>query len=352
MATTTLSGELQQPDISQFVADFSGYYRTNKFEIMANLFYSMFDARHPFSLAERCTLMDGINAPELMETLDTGNMVQKSNSEAFNSKGNIVMTGRKLTPMGWKVDSLINFQKIWKEYVQRYRTQKLGLIPNESNTLPDLEQLFTREILKRVSSDLRQAIFSGAFVSGAGATGHLQFMDGFNTILKAEATAGNVTPLAVSVTSPSDVMTKIKQMFEALSPEYQAANDLVFLVSTDVWSKVTDNASGFNTANPSIIVNSGNREEIARDILNKPLPFAPNARVLHEPNIKTGGVLGTLKSNMVVGFDSFDEGAQFRTQLQDRLIKILMDGMLGVNFRRVKPVLGEVPLVCNTAAVA
>ena len=73
---------------------------------------------------------------------------------------------------------------------------------------------------------------------------------------------------------------------------------------------------------------------------------------MEEPNLPTGGVIATVKRNLVVGFDDLNPEANMRMQLQDRLVKVLGDGALGVQVRRVKSTTNGAPIVVNEALVA
>lgn len=341
-----------QPNVTQFIADFNKYYETNRFSIMANLFYGMFDPSNPYTLTDRCQMMDGINKPQLIQHLNINNVIQRANSRAFNEKGDLEFAGRTLTPMGWKYDLRIDFQGMWKEYLMTQNVQRMGLVPTESNILPEVMDLFLKQILGRASADLREAIFKGVYVNSSSDYSHLSWMNGFTKLLKDAVTATDLTPTVAAVTSAADVLPKIKTLTQALGDIYRNSPTAIVLVATDVWYKACDVASGFGTTAPTIVINNGNREDIANNILLKPLPFAPNIKLMEEPTLPTGGMLATVKENLVVGFDSYDASAQIRVREDDRLLKVLGDGLLGVQVARVKPVSGIAPIVVNEALVA
>jgi hypothetical protein len=256
--------------------------------------------------------------------------------------------------MNWKIDMSIDWQGMFKEYLQTYETMKRGLVPTESNSMPDLETYFMTEIMKQAQADLRELIFKGVYNSSGSAYGHLAVLDGFVKILKAASLLGTPDIVATSavVTSAANALPKIKTMYQGLGSAWRNSSDAIILVASDVWFNVTDAASGFGTTAPTIVINNGNRSEIANDIISYPLPFARNVKLMEEPNLPTGGMLATVKRNLVVGFDTLDPSASLRMEREKRLVNILGDGMLGVQIRRIKATTKGAPIVVNEALIA
>lgn len=347
MATNILSGELRVPDLSAFIAAFPNFYDTNWQDIWRAQYYGIFDPNNPFGLSDRAVMQDGINRPQLLASIKTGNVIQKQNSQQVNIKGSTTMEGRVLTPESWKIEQLFDYMTIWSGYVQSMRLAKDNLVPSVDNVISDLHNLVIAEVMKQGGADLREAIYKGVKAVG---TGHLDLLDGFNKIMKDTATAGQHTPLAVTVTSASDVFPKIRQMVEQLGEAYKRSQSCIVKVAPDVYSFIREKQDGGGTA-PTIYITNGNREEIARDLGSTPLPSFPNVKVIEEPYLKTGGIVASVKENFVVGFDSYDQSAQMDMQKQYQQIYMVATGAIGVQVRNFKPENGQKPFVCNELAV-
>jgi hypothetical protein len=348
MATTILSGELRAPDLSAFIAAFPNFYETNWTDIWKAQYYGLFDPANPFGLSDRAVMQDGINKPQLLASIKTGNVLQKQNSQQVNTKGVTSMEGRVLTPEAWKIEQLFDYMVLWQGYVQSMRLSKEGLIPSVDNVISDLHNMTVSEVFKRGGADARQTIYQGVKAAG---TGHLDIFDGFNKIMKDAATAGQHTPAAVVVTSASDVFTKIRQIVEQLGQAYKRNPNCIVKVAPDVYSFIREKQDGGGTA-PTIYITNGNREEIARDLASTPLPSFPNVKVIEEPYLKAGGIVASVKENFVVGFDSYDQTAQMDMQKQYQQIYMVATGAMGVQVRNFKAEFGEKPFVCNELAVA
>ena len=348
MATNILSGETRIPDVSAIVSAFGTFYQSNWDKIWRAAYFSMFDPANPFSLADRCMMLDGVNKPQMLPSTKTGNVIQKQNSKQVNIKGQTTFEGRSLAPEAWKIEQLFNHMEVWQGYVQTLRLQRDGLVPSNQNLITDIHNIIVAEVFKRGGADLREALYKGVKAVG---TGHLDLLDGFNKIMKDAATAGDHTPLAVTATSASDVFPKIRQVVSALGDAYKRDQNCIVKVAPNVYDFIREKQDGGGTT-PTIYITNGNREEIARDIASTPLPSFPNVKVIEEPYLKTNAIVASVKENFVVGFDSMDPMAQMDMQKQYQEIYMVATGAIGVQVRQFKSEFGEKPFVCNEAAVA
>lgn len=347
-AIPTLPAQLNNANIDQFVSDFNAYYHMNPQNIMGDMYYGLEDVNSPFYIGNRVTMYSGVIRKEILPTLDSTHIIQKANSAEFNAKGENILGGRALEPMGWKIDTKIDWQKTYREYVQMWETAERNRVPHESNIVPDLNTYFMMNIMKQAGYDIRQAIFQGSYSSSATAYGHLQWLNGFNKIIKDEITGSVITPYPISATSSANVLTEIKKLYSYLGEGWKRSPNAIILVASDVYELLTDTASFGSTAQ-QLFISQPNRTQIAANILAYPLPYAPNVKVIHEPYLPEGGMLATVKENLVFGYDSTDIASSLRFQLIDRQIKVLGDGSACVQIRRVASTEKGNPIVVNEA---
>lgn len=348
MSTPVLPLEINQPDLSAFWTAFPNFYKTNRFELWEGLFLGMFDANNPYNISDRFVMEDSINRPELLENIAIGNVIQRQDTDNINIKGNITMGGEILTPESWKIELLFDYVKQFKGYVQAKKLKRDNLVPSQENIIQDLHQRIIALIFKRGSADLRQAIYQGVKANN---DNHLSFMNGLNKLMKDAAIASKHTPLAITVTSSSDVYPKIRQVVSQLGEAYRLSPSCIVKVAPDVYDFIREKQDGGGTM-PTIIINSANRQAIADDIAATPLPSYKNVKVLEEPNLKAGGIVASVKENFVLGFDTTNPEAQMTMQPQGQKTYMVATGAVGVQVRSFSPHLGQKPFVCNELAVA
>lgn len=348
--TPTLPAEIRQPTVTELAALFNDYvqYSDNANLIMKTLYYGLSEPGNPFSIANTCTLLEGITAPRVLSSLSSTEVLQPSDSNNFNSKGNLTFTGNILSPQGWKIDTTFNDQETWFAAKQALSAMQMGLIPTEVNRL-SLHVFMVEELLSRSVNDLRKIIFTGEKAATTDATAVL---DGFNKIFADAVTAGKLSPLGILATSASNVLEKITTLVNAAGIKWRYQPTFYVAVAPNVYNMITQVASGLGSTQPVIVINNGNREQIANNIMGIPLPTMPNVKIYQEPYLPTDGMYATVKENMVVGFDTMNTGRQLRAESVARLVNIMGDGMVGVQVRQFDAPNGytdETAFVCNEA---
>jgi len=351
MSTTILPNEIRQPSVAELVTQFNDFvqFDDNASLVMKSMYYQLSEPNNPFSIANTCTILEGVTRPEVLAGLSSSEVLQPSNSKVFNSKGDLKFYGRTLTPNGWKIDILINPQDVWFAAKRALSQMQMGLIPTEVNNLA-LYNFMIEEILSRGTNDLRQIIFKGAKGTGTDA---IKITDGFNKLFADGVTAGTLTPLPIVANSVSNVLDSIDSLVKVMGPKWKRQPDTYVAVASNVYQMVAKVASGLGTTQPTIVINNGNRQDIANNILGIPLPTFPNIRIYEEPYLPADAMYATVKRNMVVGFDTANVATQLRAEPNFREVAILGDGMVGVQVRQFDAPNGsneETAFVCNEAA--
>lgn len=332
-------------NIDDFVSSFNEYYKADANDLATDLYYTLQDPSSPFYIGNICEIRSGVKSREILMNLTSSNILQRASSRTWNPKESLDVDGRALVPSQYKIDLELVWAEIYREYMQIFETAQRDRVAHESNPIPTLQEYFMMEIIKRGGSDLREAIFKGVYSSNPVHDGHLQWMNGFNKVIKDEITATNITPLTgAAVTSSSDVLPKVKKMYQNMGAGWRNSANAQILVATNVWDFATDTTM-FTASNAASVFNP----ELAKYVLSKPLSFAPNVRLVHEPNLPTGGMVATVKENLVVGFDSTDLATSLRTQANRRVVEVMGDGSACVQIRRVESGIDGAPIVVNEA---
>lgn len=332
-------------NIDDFVSSFNEYYKADANDLATDLYYTLQDPSSPFYIGNICQIRSGVKSREILMNLTSSNILQRASSRTWNPKEGLEVDGRALVPSQYKIDLELVWAEIYKEYMQIFETAQRDRVAHESNPIPTLQEYFMMEIIKRAGSDLREAIFKGVYSSNPVHDGHLQWMNGFTKVIKDEITATNITPLTgAAVTSSSDVLPKVKKMYQNMGAGWRNSASAQILVATNVWDFATDTTM-FTSNNAGSVFNP----ELAKYVLSKPLSFAPNVRLVHEPNLPTGGMVATVKENLVVGFDSTDLAGSLRTQANRRVVEVMGDGSACVQIRRVESGIDGAPIVVNEA---
>jgi hypothetical protein len=346
-----LPSEIRQPDVVEYLAAFGEYVKPNKQNIWTNLYHGLFNPGHRYSLDKRAMMIDGLNTAMELPTFGSTHVLQAQNTSQFNAKGEFFLGGKIINPEAWKIEILLNYEKIWKKFAQTWALRLRDIAPNEINIPEELHKIVMAEILKRLGSDMRESFYRG--VKTAGSTNHLHIIDGFNKKMKDAATAGVFTPVPIVATGASDVFLKMKALAENLGSAYLDSDDCIIKIAPDVWAKCTESPL-FNVSDNNLVIVDGQRVKTTSNLLEKPFPYYPNVTVINEPYLKPGGMVATLKENFVAGFDSFDPGSNMRMKEHiTQEFSLVANGTIGCEIRAMKAdINGDKPFICNDAAVA
>lgn len=336
---------LNAANVGDFVTKFNEYFTSNG-DLASDLYYTLDDPGSPYYIGDRCQIRGGVISKDILSTLNSGHVLQAGRgAKHYNPKEVLKLDGRYLDPKRWKIDLELDWEDIFKEYIQRWEPALKGRVPHESNNIPTLQTYFLTEIFRRAGNDLRQALFKGEYSATLADDGHLQWVDGFNKIIADEIAATNLTPLTGAlVTSPSDVIPKIKKMYQALGQGWRDSNSAQILVASNVWFHACETTLMTNNQAYSMFT-----PEQAMTALSRPLAFAANVKLVHEPNLPEGGMMATVKENLVVGYDSDKLASSLRMQEDKRIVRILADGSACTQIRRVEELIDGAPLVVNEA---
>lgn len=343
-------GQPRNPKIDTTIADLNDYFEVNEQNIMSNILIGLFDPTNPYYVGNYATLMDRVNKNQLLFAITSDEVIQPMDSESFNAKGEVKLHGAKLEPEMWKVDFLLNYTKIFNKYVSALSLQKNGLIPGNENTFL-LHDMFLQELKKRINADLRRTIWKGK--KKANGTDAVDIFDGFIEKFKAASSAGILTPKSLGAITPGTSLAKIQELVNMLGSDYKRRNDTIVLAATDQYAKLTELATEKSVAFAGFAMQNINNGTAT--VPHFILPAMSNVRIYEEPNLPNGGLIATVKENLVIAMDTYDTGNLMAHKAPSlREIAITAEGMTCVGVRQFNALNGKVDetaFVCNDAVV-
>jgi len=300
---------------TNIVAALGGFFRANKNILLTDLYLNL-------GIEDRWTIHDGVSDQLPLPKITMANIVQPGNNTAFNPTANAVgVEARILQTRTWKVDLLINpaaLIKTWLGFTKQPGTRQ-SKIP--------LEQYIMQEIVKQIKKELRlQSIYKGVY-NGAGATA-TDVCNGLLKLVADEITATNLTPIVTGAITSANVVDKCLLVYDGMDEAWKDSEEGQILVNSQIFDWYVRK---LNPLTNSGLVATNNGGVIQRVKLNEVQLEGTNFMLKREPGFGTSQrIVSTVKQNMNLGMDTESDYNNFDFQVENRQIKVLVDGTLGV----------------------
>lgn len=312
-------------DLSTLAAQATAYYREHKAEIHEELTIGLFDGED--SLADRMTFVDNLTDELQLYADVVDDFIHQhipSQAGSFNPQANAINVGARFLKVR-KYEGDLFFSD---DQMNTSNLMYLGLVKQLAKKAPAeavpsiIDYLFGKVIISKAQQTLRKAIFQASFDPTAPRSWS-KILDGVEKRIADAVTAGQITPVALSALTTSNVVPQIESVFDDLGTPYKRASDLVCLVSSPVWAKVT--RADLASLGRSDKFDNSNALTIAG---------YTNCKIKEEPALTGTKVLIYRKSNALVGFDT--AGIQpWEMQRVDRANKMMLNGKLDFNFQAI-----------------
>lgn len=317
--------------LSTLAAQAGDYYREHEEAIREETTIGLFEG--PQSLDERFSMIDGITDELQLDSATVADFIVQhvpANAGSFNPVNDVIEpTARFLKMREYKAHLIFTDDQI-RQTSLMYKSQAKAMArKNPSEAVPSfIDYLFGRMIISKLKETLRKAIIQATF-DPTGARSWTKILDGLETRIAAEVTAGTITPVALSAMTPQNVVTQIESVFDEIGHANKSLPDLVCGVSPLVYANVTR----------ADLASLGRSDKFdAKSELT--IAGYPNCKIKLEPFLQGTKVLVYPKSDAIVGF-SDNVPSEWEFQRFNETTKMLATGYVDFNFSKVNLVAGN-----------
>lgn len=302
---------------TNIVAALGGFFRANKNILISDLYMGL-------GVEDRFTIQENVSDELPLPKITMGNIVQPGNDAAFNPTANAIdVSARILKTRQWKVDLTINPRALIKTWLGFTK------LPGTRQSKIPLEQYIMQEIVKQIQHELRMSSIYRGIHNGAG-TAAIDVCNGVLKLVADEVVSAALTPVVTGAISSTNVVDRVLAVHDAMPEQYKDAEDGQILVNPTIFDWYTRRLNPIFTGN---LVSTTEGGAIQRQRLREIQVEGTNFMLKREPGLGTSQrIICTLKRNMHLGIDTMSDYNNFEFQRQDRLIKVLVDGTIGVQF--------------------
>lgn len=315
------------------------------------LFSSMLLGMNEVFKRQGITLMTDVTDETPLVQLFSKGLVQDGRDKDFTPIDDVVgFDSRTIKTQEFKVDFKIEpwkFEKTWLAHNQMLMANARALKApfTEEDTIP-FYQYIVEKVLEQLGEELRIATFKGvkAVAPVAGAT--TQWIDGFFKLLSDGKTAGDIPVVTLGAITTANVVSKIETMADAVSKEY-AYRDGTIHVPFQVYRM-------YLKADPSAVGRELRFDE-GTELSQDRAVYVRGTKIQIVPNYEatfgaTSQIFYTAANNLYVAVDDMMKNTNIRFQQFDRIIKMMIDGRLGVQYAMdSKNQAGVTPLLVSEA---
>ncbi|MBK9391955.1 MAG: hypothetical protein IPN68_17855 [Bacteroidetes bacterium] len=187
----------------------------------------------------------------------------------------------------------------------------------EPNKVPFFQEIFNQILLKIASEQENAAWWGDAAAVPADDDTLAEVVDGFGTIAKAEATAGNITAVATGALSSSTAVAGVESVYKALDADIRRGEMIGIFMSNALKVKYLEN---YRTSYGAM--------NLTKDYMQFDLDS--NAKIIEIPG-STDFIMATPMKNLHYGYQ-LPGDEMFRFQDDMRSIKCAMDFRVGFQF--------------------
>lgn len=295
-----------------YAQSFQDYVRTYAEELFCELFYG-------FKTSELAQVYEGIKGEHVLTQLEIGDNLARRWGKNFEPVANAAThKPRVLQTVLNKVD----FSVVPQEYEFSY----MGALRKKGQNPEDwpFQAYVMSKIIAKLMQEFEVASWQGV-KSGAPASGDYlrETFDGYLQIIAASITAGDITPVSTGAINASNIIAKLRDMWEAVLSVYKENGTDIFMsyAMYDIYRIAYKDAYKIDPAYLDI-TNSGYRG-LEFELGNG------NARIIPVNGMgDSGRVVITPRENLALGIDSPSD-VMFHAEQEKRELNFWMDFRMG-----------------------
>jgi hypothetical protein len=299
-------------DISALNTALGAYFRKGKDGLFSEMLMGM-------GIEDRMEIWDDCKDEVILPNLGIDDLVKPANDTTFSGSSSSLNFGaRTLKVRKWKVDLLLVPGALEKSWLGAYKQKG-----SDAYDMP-FEQYIMNYIGKKVQENIRmKALYAGVYNSGG--TAPADIMDGLLTLIAAEITATNITPVATGAVSLATIIDDAEATYDALGEAYKAVETQMLLSPTlfDWYVRKYRSTYGVNMDYTGMAMGKVRLDGTLCTIVREP-GFGSSQRIVVTP-----------KSNIVYGVDLIGEENNIKSQEFERSIKLMIDAKSGIQLKEI-----------------
>jgi hypothetical protein len=271
------------------------------------------------NIKDRMEIMDDVKDEQPLPNLSITDIVRPRKSTTFDPPSNaLAFSARILKVRGAKVDLQIIPSDLYNSWLGKMYAK--GSNPYDY----PFEQMIAEYVQARIQENIRmKALFSGVY--NASGTTPAAIMDGIKTLIAAEVTATNITPIATGAITAANVIDKLELTYDGLGEAYKNGETQI-LVSPTIFD-------WYNRKYRELYGSNANYEGMKQGYV---LLDGTNCWIKREPGLTgSGRVICTTPDNIVYGIDNAADESSIIVEQEKRAINLLMDFKVGVQFKEI-----------------
>lgn len=307
-------------DNSALAANLGAYYREHRDTINTDIVFGLQD-----QLTEQgIELMDGVSDEVPLINMDTEDIMQNGgNSRDWNPTEDAVVLGnRMLKVRPAKIDLEVDTEQFERMWLTAMKTSKGKLT---TKNFPLYAFIWTK-LKERINDNIRKSLWLSEYQPNAGTKSWATVHDGWNKLITDDVTAGNIVPVTTGAITANSVLEDIEAVVDGLGATYQNQSGRCHVTSQVYkwYTRLTEAQAGRSMSFTEL-------NEMGLFIRGTKIKLVNNPDLVPIGGIQP--VVVTKDKNLVYATDSADEANKFEFQVDKRIINVLGDWKLGVNYK-------------------
>lgn len=306
-------------DKSALVANLGAYYREHRDQIHTDMVFGLSDHLTEQGIA----LMDGVSDEVPLINMDTEDVMQNGgNSHDWNPTADaVVIKNRTMKVRPAKVDLEIDVEDFERQWLTAMKTSKGRL----TLTNFPLYKFIFEKLIERINDNIRKSLWRSEYLPAAVTKSWATVHDGWVKQLTDDVTAGDIVPVVTGAVAAGTILADVEAVFDGWGATYQNEPGICHLTPelyrwyTRLTEAQAGRSLGFGELNNNALYIRGSKVKI----------------VSNPDLVPIGGIqpiIITKANNFVYATDSRAEANQLRFQEDKRIINVLVDWKLGVNY--------------------
>lgn len=306
-------------DNTKLSANLGAYYREHRDTIHTDIVFGLQEQL----IEQGIELMDGVADEVPLVNMDVEDVMQNGgDSRDWNPTEDAVkLDNRMMKVRPAKVDLEIDparFERMWLTYL---RTSKGKLT---MKNFP-LYEFIWMKLKERINDNIGQSLWRSVFLPNAPTKNWATVHDGWNKKLTEDVALGNIVPVTTGAISKSTVLEDIESVFDGFGETNKSKPGICHLTSeVYTWyTRLTETQAGrgmsFTELSEGNLYIRGSKTKIVN-----------NPYLLPISGIQP--IVITKANNLVYATDSQDEANKFDFQPNKRIIDVMGDWKIGVNY--------------------
>lgn len=303
----------------------TNYYMQFQQNLHKEFEFGLLTGKH--NLADRFTVLTGIPDRLTLGSVTADDFLHQhdpTDTQTFNPQDDVLnVTPREYVSRDFEGDLLFldkDIERTWLMFQQG--VANIEKMKPEEKMKRFVEYLFATILNEKAMRTLRKAAIKATY-NTARPYAWNKILDGFETVIGKEITAGTIVPVVLGAITPSSVVEEVESVYDSLSEEVQEADDLIISLNSSVFKSFV----------------RANRKDLGRDFdYSKTNAITidgyPNALIVKDPDAAYK-VVAYRKSEAILGVNFTEGGSAWEFQRADRTTKMMLNGKIGFEFQTI-----------------